>query len=562
MVINDAKTYLTELVVRAQSGDESSKEKIYEEMANRVYYFALKIVRNKDDAADIMQDSFIIAFRKLDSLKEPGAFTTWLYRITANQCKNFFAKQKDTYSLDNDDENFDVDSIKDKDETFLPGSAIEQEETHRLVQEIIDELPDYQRSCIMMYYYSEMSVKEIAETLECSEGTVKSRLNYGRQQIKKGVMKLENNHATKLYNVAPIGLLIATIKNISSEELLVKDQLHMMWNNIFSHTEVIAGVSTTGATVLNTASQATAKKSIFALIKGKLVIGIAASAVVIVSTVSLIMNTNEKVIFSDPVVESGIRYIIHKSKGDIYTKELSDIKQVTIWGEYWSADLLRITWHRDDKDEICFLKGDKDIRLSDLDKKQLEGFGIARVGQVKSLKDLKYLENLERIEIKNLTTFSNSDYEVLNEVESLESINIELGSSITKLPNFKKLSNLTMAAFWTPHLDSSPDMDISNIAAINHISFLTLNIFLNNLEPIKELGNLESLDVCASKGRPLDGNYLKNMTKLKRVNIYTAESFESDNIEEYLKLVKNKDVIEALPNIEEIYVNQKNILKN
>ena len=77
----------------------------------------------------------------------------------------------------------------------------------KIMQGILDQLPDEQRLCVLMYYYDELSVKEIAETLGCSTGTVKSRLNYARKYIKKEVEKQEKK-GTKLYSIAPISFLI------------------------------------------------------------------------------------------------------------------------------------------------------------------------------------------------------------------------------------------------------------------------------------------------------------------------------------------------------------------
>ena len=95
----------------------------------------------------------------------------------------------------------------------MPEATIDQQETSRLVREILDVLPDEQRIVIGMFYYDQMSVSEIAEELECSENTVKSRLNYGRKKIQSKVLELEKN-GTKLYSLAPLPFFIWLLRNL------------------------------------------------------------------------------------------------------------------------------------------------------------------------------------------------------------------------------------------------------------------------------------------------------------------------------------------------------------
>lgn len=103
-----------------------------------------------------------------------------------------------------------------------PELSLDKSETERLVKEMIDTLSDEQRICIMMYYVEEMSVKEMAETLGVSENTVKSRLNYGRKNIKEKVLALEKK-GTKLYSLTPfpffLYLLLSDAKNAHAAEL-------------------------------------------------------------------------------------------------------------------------------------------------------------------------------------------------------------------------------------------------------------------------------------------------------------------------------------------------------
>ena len=97
--------------------------------------------------------------------------------------------------------------FEDENTDHLPEYVIDQNETSRLIREILDELPEDQRAAIGMYYYEEMSVKEIAASMNATENAVKSRLLYGRRKIEKKVHELEKK-GTKLYGLAPIPFLL------------------------------------------------------------------------------------------------------------------------------------------------------------------------------------------------------------------------------------------------------------------------------------------------------------------------------------------------------------------
>ena len=124
---------------------------------------------------------------------------------------------------DQDDLSFE-ESIEDERIDQNPEMAMDEKEVRRLVLEILDSLPEDQRMVIGMFYYEEMSVKDIAETLEISENTVKSRLSYGRKKIKEQVLDLEKR-GTKLYSLALFVFflyLIGKVDKVSAEPLAQK----------------------------------------------------------------------------------------------------------------------------------------------------------------------------------------------------------------------------------------------------------------------------------------------------------------------------------------------------
>jgi RNA polymerase sigma factor (sigma-70 family) len=181
---------LTDLVYRAKTGDARAQEALYQQSYKRVYYLALRLVKNNDDAEDAAQETFIAAFSALPRLQNDNAFEGWLFQIAVNKCRNKLIRTKQTEKLPDDYTEY----IADPDRKLLPEAVIEEVENSRLILEIIDSLPHTQRECVLLYYYSEMSIKQIAEALNCSAGTVKSRLNYARRKIKESIRTVNYNH--------------------------------------------------------------------------------------------------------------------------------------------------------------------------------------------------------------------------------------------------------------------------------------------------------------------------------------------------------------------------------
>jgi len=198
---------LLTLIEKSRAGDRRAQETLVREAQDRVYYHCKKMLKNEDDALDATQDVLIAMLTGLDKLREPAAFWGWLNGITANRCKHLLTQGIKEWQIPEDEEgNSLLDSMETLDDQVVPDKAVDNAETQRLMTEIIDSLPPEQRMSVLLYYYDEMSVREIAAAMEVSEGTVKSRLNYARKSIKEGVDKLAKK-GTKLYGVSPLPFL-------------------------------------------------------------------------------------------------------------------------------------------------------------------------------------------------------------------------------------------------------------------------------------------------------------------------------------------------------------------
>ena len=202
----------SELIKKAKNGDQEAIAALYERSYSKVYYTVRSMIKNEDDAFDILQDSYIKAFSHLDGFEgDEGAFTSWIRQIAANTACDWLKKKKpllfSELSAGEDEDIPAEDFFEDERTENLPEQYMEQEETTRLIREILDELPEDQRAAIGMFYYEEMSVKEIAAAMNVSESAVKSRLLYGRRKVEKKVRELEKK-GTKLYDLSPILFLL------------------------------------------------------------------------------------------------------------------------------------------------------------------------------------------------------------------------------------------------------------------------------------------------------------------------------------------------------------------
>ena len=201
------KEEFVQLVRSSQDGDQEAMSRLMEEIQPSVQYQCRKILGHKEDAEDAMQEILLLVCQKLGQLQVPAAFWGWLNQMTANHCKNVLVRSHPELQFWEDEEgNNLLDELEDPDEQAVPDRVIDNQETCRMVSELVDQLPPAQRICVVMRYYDEIPVKEIAAALEVPENTVKSRLNYARKAIKDGVLGYEDR-GIKLYGLSPLPFL-------------------------------------------------------------------------------------------------------------------------------------------------------------------------------------------------------------------------------------------------------------------------------------------------------------------------------------------------------------------
>lgn len=186
------------LVEKIKKGDNKSFEKLYKLTEREVWFTCISFLKNETTAQDIMQETYITAFLKIQSLEKSSQIRSWLNRIAVNKCKNYL-KGKGEIQLD--DEIFENQAIVDE-RISIPEEYISDKAKREIILSIMQEvLSDVQYQTVIMHYFNEMTVDEIAEVFECSRGTVLSRLNYSRAKMKTAIEDYENKSGDKLHGV-------------------------------------------------------------------------------------------------------------------------------------------------------------------------------------------------------------------------------------------------------------------------------------------------------------------------------------------------------------------------
>ena len=179
---------LLELIRRSRERDLDAQEDLMRAAQNRVYYHCKKMLKHEETAWDASQDVLLTMITSLDQLQEPAAFWGWVDSITADRCKRLLTTPCKERQFPEDEEGSALlESVEDLGETLAPDKGLDNEETRRMILGLVDDLPPEQRMTVRFYYYDEMTVKQIAETMDTNEDTVKSRLNDARRSIAESI---------------------------------------------------------------------------------------------------------------------------------------------------------------------------------------------------------------------------------------------------------------------------------------------------------------------------------------------------------------------------------------
>lgn len=182
------------LVAAAQRGDRAAFRSLFERYHRRAYALAFGVVRNQDDALDVVQDAFIKAHRHLDKFEGQASFYTWLYRIVMNLAIDHIRKHKRSQPVDFTDAavegQLSEDALLPRIIGGNPGRALMDREIRDRISEALDGLSENHRAVLVMRELEGLSYEEMAAAMQCSKGTIMSRLFHARKNMQRQLADL------------------------------------------------------------------------------------------------------------------------------------------------------------------------------------------------------------------------------------------------------------------------------------------------------------------------------------------------------------------------------------
>lgn len=259
---------ISHLVEKIKKGDNKSFEKLYKLTEREVWFTCISFLKNETTAQDIMQETYITAFLKIQSLEKSSQIRSWLNRIAVNKCKNYL-KGKGEIQLD--DEIFENQAIVDE-RISIPEEYISDKAKREIILSIMQEvLSDVQYQTVIMHYFNEMTVDEIAEVFECSRGTVLSRLNYSSAKMKTAIEDYENKSGDRLHGVVVVPFFTTIFKE-EAKSLAVPNITIKLPNGQTLATSATKGFATgaksTVSSIVKATANATVKAKVIAVVCG------------------------------------------------------------------------------------------------------------------------------------------------------------------------------------------------------------------------------------------------------------------------------------------------------
>jgi RNA polymerase sigma-70 factor, ECF subfamily len=181
-------THTVELIERCQRGDRRAFDQLVRQEQQRIYRLTFRIVQRREDVDDLVQEIFLLLYRKIGGFRFESRFSTWLTRLAINQCRRALRRRRFGRLLFGD--GWEEQAVDHQRSTLR---VLEREEEHRTLREALSELPEKQRLVVILRYFEEMSCEEVAAILDCKIGTVRSRLFHARQRLKEIMLEYENN---------------------------------------------------------------------------------------------------------------------------------------------------------------------------------------------------------------------------------------------------------------------------------------------------------------------------------------------------------------------------------
>ena len=292
--------------------------------------YLYQLLKNETTAQDIMQETYITAFLKIQSLEKSSQIRSWLNRIAVNKCKNYL-KGKGEIQLD--DEIFENQAIVDE-RISIPEEYISDKAKREIILSIMQEvLSDVQYQTVIMHYFNEMTVDEIAEVFECSRGTVLSRLNYSRAKMKTAIEDYENKSGDKLHGV--VVPFFTTIFKEEAKSLAVPNITIKLPNGQTLATSATKGFATgaksTVSSIVKATATATVKTKVIAVVcVATILAGTSAVGISILAGCNAEKEPTEPSVISSTVQTSTVPTTVPKTTVPKAVKDLVDKGEIKV----------------------------------------------------------------------------------------------------------------------------------------------------------------------------------------------------------------------------------------
>ena len=322
---------ISHLVEKIKKGDNKSFEKLYKLTEREVWFTCISFLKNETTAQDIMQETYITAFLKIQSLEKSSQIRSWLNRIAVNKCKNYL-KGKGEIQLD--DEIFENQAIVDE-RISIPEEYISDKAKREIILSIMQEvLSDVQYQTVIMHYFNEMTVDEIAEVFECSRGTVLSRLNYSRAKMKTAIEDYENKSGDKLHGVVVVPFFTTIFKE-EAKSLAVPNITIKLPNGQTLATSATKGIATgaksTVSSIVKATANATVKAKVIAVVCGATILaGTSAVGISILAGCNAEKEPTEPSVISSTVQTSTVPTTVPKTTVPKAVKDLVDKGEIKV----------------------------------------------------------------------------------------------------------------------------------------------------------------------------------------------------------------------------------------
>ncbi len=177
-------------VRRFLKGDQEAFNQLVRQWEAKVYNFAWRFLGNREDAQDVVQDTFLSALKSIRSLREPRSFPTWIYRIALNHCLARWRSDPRHVSLDETVVDAKGDSMGTVKETIGGPACADRLVTVDLIRKALAGITEEHRTAIILKEYMGLNLEEIANVMECPLSTAKSRFYHGLREVQRNLRRL------------------------------------------------------------------------------------------------------------------------------------------------------------------------------------------------------------------------------------------------------------------------------------------------------------------------------------------------------------------------------------